>query len=84
MKALPDTADTDHYFHSDAPTHCPHIMRTMSDPTGQFSNGNVIKPNLQATLKIPNKLSPKVQCAHVFNDINTGSLISTGQLCDDY
>ena len=29
------------------------------------------------------KNSPKAQPAHVFNDLTTGSLISTGQLCDD-
>ena len=33
-------------------------------------------------LEIFNKLSSKVQSAHVFNDIATGSLISMGQLCD--
>ena len=48
-----------------------------------MANGNVIKPNLQATLKISHKRFPKAQPAHVFNDLTTGSLISMVQLCDD-
>ena len=31
-----------------------------------------------------NKLYSKAQSAYVFNNTTTGSLISMGQLCDDY
>ena len=30
-----------------------------------------------------NKISPKVQSAHVFNNLTTGSLVSVGKLYDD-
>ena len=82
-KALPDTTATTHYLHPDALPHCSHIVCTTSGPTFQVANGNVIKPDLRANLKMSNKLSPKAQSPHVFNDITTGSLISMGQLCDD-
>ena len=82
-KALPDTAVTAHYLHLDALSHLSHIVRTMSDPTVEVANGNVIKPNLQSTLKISNRLYPKAQSSHVFNNLTTESLISMGQLLDD-
>ena len=82
-KALPDTAATAHYLHPDALPHFSHIARTTSVPTVQVANGNIIKPNLQATLKMSNKLSSKAQSAHVFNSTTTGYLISMGQLFDD-
>ena len=48
-----------------------------------MANGNIIKPNLRATLKISNKLSSKGQSAQVSKEITTGSLISMGKLYDD-
>ena len=82
-KALPDTAATSHYLQPDALPHFSHIVRTASGPTVQVANSNVIKPDLRATLKMSNKLSPKAQSAHVFNNITTGYLISIGQLFDN-
>ena len=79
-KALPDTTATTHYLHPDALPHCSHIMRTTSGPTFQVANGNVIKPDLQATLKMSNNIPPKAKSAHVFKDPTTGSLISMGKL----
>ena len=82
-KVLPDTAATSHYLHTDALPHCSHVTRTTSSPTVQVVNGNIIKPDLRATLKMSNKLSSEAQSAHVFNDIATGSLIYMEQLFDD-
>ena len=82
-KALPDNAATAHYLHPYALPHWSHIAHTTSGPTVQVANGNIIKPDLQVTLKMSNKISSKVQSAHVFNNIPTGSLISMGQLFDD-
>ena len=81
-KALPDTAANAHYIHPDTLPHCSHIVRTTCGPTVQEANSNVIKPDLQATLKMSNKLSPKAQSAHVFNNFTTGSLISMVKNCD--
>ena len=83
LKALPDTAATAQYLHTNALPHCSHITRTTSGPTVHVANGNTIKPDLRATLKLSNKISSKVQSAHIFNDITTGYLISMRQLCDD-
>ena len=74
---------TDHYLHPNSLPKCSQIARTTSGPTVQVANGNTIKPDLRATLKMSNKLSSKAQSAHVFNNITTGSLIYMGQLCDD-
>ena len=82
-KALPETADTDHYLQPDALPHCSHIMRTTSGPTFHVANDNIINPNLRATLKMTNTISPKAQSVHVFNNITTGSLISAGMFFDD-
>ena len=83
LKAQPNTAVAAHYLHQDALPHFFHIVCTTFSPTVQVASGNAIEPNLQAILKMSNKLSPKAQCPQVFNDITSGSLISTGQLCDD-
>ena len=58
-------------------------MHTMSGLTVEVANGNFVKPNLQDTLKMSTKLSPKAQSAHVINDLTTGSLVSMRQLYDD-
>ena len=81
-KSLTDTATAAHYLHPDALPHFSHIIRTTSGRTFQVVNGNVINPDLRATFKMSNKLSPKAQSAHVFNDLTTGSLFSMGQLYD--
>ena len=83
-EALPDTAAKSRYLHPKALPHCSHIVCTTSGPTVQVANRNGIKPDLQAILKMSNKLFPKAQSAQVFNNITSGSLISMGQLFDDY
>ena len=82
-KAIPNTASTAQCLHPSILPHCSHIASTMSGPTVQVANGNIIKPALRATLKLSNKISTKAQSSHVFNDITTSYLISMGQLCDD-
>ena len=81
-KALPDTAATAHYLHPSALTHCSHVAYTTSGPKVQVANRH-IKPAFSATLQLSIKLLSRSQCAHVFNDITTGSLISMGKLCDN-
>ena len=79
---LTNTAATAHYLYPDALPHCSYITCTTSGPTVHVANGNIINPDLRATLKMSKKMSSKAQSAHIFNDITTGSPIFMGQLCE--
>ena len=49
----------------------------------KVANGNVITPIAQTEIHLSNELSIHAQHAYKFNNLATGPLISTGQLCDD-
>jgi hypothetical protein len=52
-------------------------------PTILPANGTDMPTKLQGQLSLSDKLSPTAQSAFVLEDLQTGTLISLGQLCDD-
>ena len=48
-----------------------------------MENGETIFPKYKARIKLSSSLSPTAQKVIIFDNIQTGSLISLGQLCDD-
>ena len=79
---LADTATTHHYLQTEAIPHCVDILPA-SGPIVTIVNGGTICPQKQATVRLLDTLSQSAQHAYVFDDLQTGSLISLGQLCDD-
>ena len=52
-------------------------------PKVKVANGGTIAPSLQTTCGLAPELTPKAQCAFIFDSLKTGSLVSIGHLCDD-
>ena len=71
--AIVDTGVTGHYLVPSARQYCTDIQPTLTGPSAQVANGSPLST----------KLSQEAQDRHIFDNINSGSLISIGQLCDD-
>ena len=52
-------------------------------PHVKMANGNIITPIAQTEMHLSKELSAQAQHAYIFDDLDTGSLISIGQLRDD-
>jgi hypothetical protein len=64
----------------------PHLRDTIEiddGPTIISANGTDMPTTLRGRLSLSDKLSPSSQSAFVLDDLQTGTLISLGKLCDD-
>jgi hypothetical protein len=80
---LLDSAATTHYGDQDAEQHCVNVSPTTTGPSVQVANGHIIEPNKRVTIPLAPELSTHAKIGHLFNDLQSGTLISLGQLCDD-
>ena len=80
--ALLDFAATHHYLEPEALPNCTDIHAAHGTKV-IVANGGTISPILQAAIPIAPLLSKRTTHAYIFDDLNTGSLIFLGQLCDD-
>ena len=82
IEAKVDSGATNHYFTQ-------HDAKTLNNyvptpgPTVHLPNGDIITATHQGLLPCSEKLSHQAKITHVFDDLQTTSLISLGQLCDD-
>jgi hypothetical protein len=74
---------TAHYGDQDAEQHCVNVSPTTTGPSVQVANGHIIEPNKRVTIPLATKLSAEAKIGHLFNDLQSGTFISLGQLCDD-
>ena len=76
--AKADSGATNHYFTQ-------HDAKTLNNyvPTIYLPNGDTITATHQGLLPCSDKLSHQAKITHVFDDLQTSSSISVGQLCDD-
>ena len=66
--------------------HIPYLSHTQhihDGPTVLSASGTPMRSKLQGTLPLSPSLSTKAQSAFVLDDLQTGTLISLAQLCDD-
>ena len=69
-----------------ANSHIPYLSHTKTvtnGPTVLSASGTPMRSKLQGTLPLSTLLSSKAQSAFVLDDLQTGTLISLAQLCDD-
>jgi hypothetical protein len=69
-----------------ATSHIPYLSHTTpiaNGPTVLSASGTPMRSQLQGTLPLSTLLSLKAQSAFVLDDLQTGTLISLAQLCDD-
>jgi hypothetical protein len=81
--AIVDTGATAHYLHPSAAPHCLNLQHTHNGPSVQVANGDKIETTLRATIPLAPELSDQAKEGHIFHNLQSGSLISIGQLCDD-
>ena len=78
-----DTGATSHYI---IPAHqgkCTNVQRTQSGPLVAAASGDTMRATHKATLPLSPHINIKAQTGHILDSLQTGSLISIGQLCDD-
>ena len=81
-QGIPDTAATRHYITEDILPLCNNIKDTIG-PYVKVADGRIMTPTKQASLPLSNAFSRNAKIAYSFSNLQSGSLISIGQLCDD-
>ena len=71
------------YLNKNMNQHRYNIQPISNGPTVQVQNGNKILPCAKATFKMYHKLSHNAQSTHIFDNLHTCLILSTGKLCDD-
>ena len=79
---IPDTAATKHYITEDVLDICKSVQDT-NGPNVAVADGRIMTPTKKCILPLPAKLRDKAKVAFSFDNLQSGSLISIGQLCDD-
>ena len=81
--AIIDTGGTGHCLDPTAEPRCSEVQHTKSGPSVQVANGENIETTKRAIVPLATELSEEAKTGHIFNSLQSGSLISIGQLCDD-
>jgi hypothetical protein len=81
--AIVDTGATGHYLDTAAETHCTKVTPTSNGPSVQVANGETIETTKHVIVPLAPELSTQAKTGHIFDSLQSGSLISIGQLCDD-
>jgi hypothetical protein len=82
--AIVDTGATGHYLDTAAEKHCTKITPTSNGPSVQVANGETIETTKRVIVPLAApELSTQAKTGHIFDSLQSGSLISIGQLCDD-
>ena len=79
---IPDTASTKHYITKDVLEFCSDVEATKG-PKVAVANGRIIVPTKKAQLPLLDMITRKAKVAFSFDSLQSGFLISIGQLCDD-
>ena len=79
---IPDTLATKHYITEDTLQICKDVKDTIG-PYVTVADGRIMAPTKKAQLPLPKEFTKHTRTAYSFNNLKSGTLISTGQLCDD-
>ena len=80
-----DTGATRHYLDNAAEQYYTDVKHTSTGPSVKVANGENIETSKRALVPLAKELSTKAKVGHIFNGLQSGSLISIGQLCgNDY
>ena len=86
MQTMPpkvDTGATGHYLNTVAKQHCTtHVELTNTGPSVRVTNGENIETMRRVIVPLANNLSTQAKVGNIFDGLQSGSLISIGQLCD--
>jgi len=83
--AKADSGASAHYFKpEDAATVLHNVTATPNGPSVYLPNGTILQAQRKGQLLLSEHLSPKAQTTQILEGIAESSLISLGQLCDDY
>ena len=78
-----DSGATGTFVTSDDALHLQRRVPISNGPTVLAANGNVMRTTSVGQLPLSPFLSSAAQSAYVIDELQTGTLISLGQLCDD-
>ena len=81
--AKADSGATRHYFRATDATVLKNQQDDSSGPTVTLPDNTTITATKKGEVPLSTKLTTKATTAHVLNDLQSASLISLGQLCDD-
>ena len=78
-----DSGATGTFVSSSDAVHLRHPTPTSTGPTVLSASGDVMSSSLHGVLPLSARLSTKAQSAFVLDGLQTGTLVSLAQLCDD-
>ena len=82
--AMVDTGATGHYLDAASEQHCINVQPTDTGPSVQVPNrDNLETISKRVIVPLAKELSDQAKVGHIFDSLKSGSLISSGQLCDD-
>ena len=81
--SIADTGAKSHYTQSSRQSLCTDHQKTTTVQTLYLSNGNTMKSTHSVKTPLSTQISKSATHCHVLDHLKTGSLISTGQLCDN-
>ena len=80
---IADTGATSHYIAKSHAPICQHVQETDDGPAVKAANGQIMTSTHQAILPLPAAITTTAKTGHILNNLQTGSLLSIGKLCDD-
>jgi hypothetical protein len=81
--AILDSGASGNCIDAAAEKHCINVTVTSTGPSVQVANGENIETTKRAIVPLAPGLSKQAKIGHIFDDLQSGSLISLGQLCHD-
>ena len=78
---IADTSATQNYIKVGTP--CSNKVKTSQGPRVVLPDGSIMQATHKTELNLSPLLSTRSKIAHIFTHIQSGALISIGQLCDD-
>jgi hypothetical protein len=81
--AIVDTGATGHYLDTAAEQYCTDVEHTNTGPSVRVANSENIETTKSVIVPLAKELSTQAKLGHIFDGLQSGSLITIGQLCDD-
>ena len=82
--AISDTGATSHYIQYSCQSLCTYNLETTTGPTLRAANGNTMTATHSVNIPISTQLSKSSTHGHILDHLKTVSLISIGQLFDNF
>ena len=82
-EAIPDTGASTHFLKKEAIKNCTKIKQQNDGTQATAADGGKMKATHKIVVPLAPELSEKATTGYILDNLETGSLVSIAQLCDD-